>query len=142
MPPMKAAILALLLSTTLTFAGTPPEFSVKLGGKARNLADLEQLIREYVSKQKLTFDFNGCRKQVTIDTKTPDIIEVFLSSGDGTYALGAAIDKNAKVTRCNVTPICGGAYTKPQIEKAEQTRPSKPADDAVVNSRGSVAHGR
>jgi hypothetical protein len=119
---MKAAILALLLSAALTYAGTPPEFSVKLGGKARNLADLEQLIREYVSKQKLTFDFNGCRKQVTIDTKTPDSIDVFLTSGDGTYALGASIDKNAKVTRCNIIPICGGAHSEGPTNQMQRTR--------------------
>jgi hypothetical protein len=119
---MKTAILSLLLSATLVYAGTPPEFSVKLGGKARNLAGIEHLIRDYVAKQKLSFDFNGCKTRVTIDTETPDGIEVFLTSRDGSLALGAALDKNATVTRCNIIPICGGAHSGGPTNQMQRTR--------------------
>ncbi|MGO8928879.1 MAG: hypothetical protein ACLQU3_18585 [Limisphaerales bacterium] len=119
---MKAAILTLLLSAALVCAGTPPEFSVKLGGKARNLTDIEHLIREYVAKQKLSFDFNGCKKRVTVDTDSLDGVEVFLTSRDGSLALGAAIDKNAKVTRCNIIPICGGAHSEGPTNQIQRTR--------------------
>ena len=119
---MKTAILSLLLSATLLYAGAPPEFSVKLGGKARNLADIEHLIRDYVAKQKLDFDFNGCKKRVTIDTETPNGIEVFLTSRDGALALGAAIDKNAMVTRCNIIPICGGAHSEGPTNQIQPAR--------------------